>query len=129
MNEEEMQELVESWIKATEADFDSGDKDRFGWAIDEMLDLPRVEPEMAWEIIMMIINKKPSPKVISQLGAGPLEDIMVYHGNNFMEKIENMVAKNDLFKECMKSVWLDEDDLASYKKFYELANIKPPLSD
>lgn len=130
MNKEEIEALADSWIKATEAGLGpNGNKgnDNLNWAVEKMLDIPYKEPELAWEIIITIIKKNPSPKVISQLGAGPLEDIMRYHGNNFMKRVEKAVVENALFKDCMKSVWLDEDDLDSYIKFYELAEIVPPF--
>ena len=49
----------------------------------------RDQPEQAWEVILEILDKidpQPSDKFFQLLAAGPLEDLLAHHGEEFIER-------------------------------------------
>ena len=52
------------------------------WAWQEVTDLVTQCPEKeGWEITLALIEKAPSKKALAYVAAGPLEDLMSYHGS------------------------------------------------
>ena len=64
-----------------------------------MFELPQEKPELVWEVIRYIMGQysdddlfssddSEAKKVIGLVAAGPLEDLLGYHGPNFIERVE-----------------------------------------
>ena len=68
-------------------------------------DLVFNDPEKAWQILLEMIQETDDKSYLSFLGAGPLEDLLVYHGKNFIERIENEAKHNKNFLFALKCVW------------------------
>ena len=63
---------------------------------------------MHWKVINLIIKKTSEQSVIGSLAAGPLEDLIQYHGNRFIDRIETEARKNALFRHLLGGVWKSE---------------------
>jgi len=75
------------------------------WSIDKFFDLGDSDPKSCWEAILAILDVDPSEKVLGMLSAGPLEDLIHYHGPEFIDRIEHE-AKFDLqFRKLLQGVW------------------------
>jgi len=119
--------LASSWIFAQKRGVDNTGYEEHSWAVDEIINFAADEPDNLWEIILEILEIDNSEEIIKAVGAGPLEDLMVYHGERFIDVIEKQAAKSIAFKTAMQNVWLDSDDSKMHTKFYEIAGIDPPL--
>lgn len=119
--------LASSWIFAQKRGVDNTGYAEHSWAVDEVINFAADEPDNLWEIILEILEIDDSEEIIKAVGAGPLEDLMVYHGERFIDVIEKQAAKSIAFKTAMQNVWLDSDDSKMHTKFYEIAGIDPPL--
>jgi hypothetical protein len=70
-----------------------------------MYGLTRNDPEMAWSIMKIMWKLDSSEKILANIAARPLEDILVYHGVKVIDRIEK-TARNDLiFKKMLGIVW------------------------
>ena len=121
--------LASSWIFAQKRGLDNAGYEDHSWAVDEVINFAANKPNDLWEIILEILALDDSEEIVKAVGAGPLEDLMVYHGEQFIDEIEKQAAKSNAFKTAMQNVWLDGDDSSLYKRFYEIADIRPPFEN
>lgn len=82
----------------------SGDDPRFA-AIMELDRLAHDEPELAWDLILRILAQDQSDHVMQILSAGPLEDLIQYHGPAFIERIEARAKEDANFRNLLGGVW------------------------
>jgi hypothetical protein len=75
------------------------------WAVKMVNDLVRIDPETAWDVIQHICNKVEDPAVLACLASGPLEDLLVKHGNDFIERVTSEIRDNERFAGVAESVW------------------------
>ena len=129
MTPEQKETLIQEWISAQEAWDKNENSDNLHWAIEKLIHLPEEDPESTWDVILGILEKDPSDKIIDILAASPLEDLMTYHGEKYINHIEDEIKHNTRLKKCMRGVWLDSKDTPVWKKFYELAEIEPPFPE
>jgi hypothetical protein len=126
MNKNERDKLIRSWIFAQKLGINNPGYEKHSWAVDRVINLAIDDPEELWEIIFQILELDNSEQIIKAVGAGPLEDLMVQHGEIFIDRVEKQASKSEVFKSAMCNVWLDNDDTKIYAKFFEIAGIEPP---
>src|SRR5947199_6157516 len=69
-----------------------------------LYDLIQRDPERAWRIVQIMWRHDSSDKNLANIAAGPLEDILVYHGAKFIERIEDIAKKEPTFKKMLGAV-------------------------
>ena len=82
----------------------SGDQSYF-WAFEELDDLISTHPERAWLITLEMISRTTDQAALAYIAVGPLEDILAYHGEIFIERIENLARKDPHFCLAVCGVW------------------------
>lgn len=75
------------------------------WADRKLGNLVNTEPELAWPLILDLIEKAESVQALADIAAGPLENLLVKHGEKFIERIEMIASKNKRFRLCLSGVW------------------------
>jgi len=78
---------------------------RHVWAIYELDDIVRDDPERAWPIILFLSEKFTNPEFVGTLAAGPMEDLLSQHGLKFIERIEQRAKANSKFNYLLGGVW------------------------
>jgi hypothetical protein len=63
-----------------------------------MYDLIRNDPEMAWRIMKIMWKLDSSEKILANIAAGPLEDLLKYHGEKFINRVEESGAERSCFQ-------------------------------
>jgi hypothetical protein len=81
-----------------------GEDPRFA-SIMELDRLAHDEPERAWLLLLQILERDNSTHVLEMLAAGPLEDLIQYHGPAFIERIESQAKANPVFRHALGGVW------------------------
>lgn len=72
----------------------------------EALDrLIKTDCDIAWLVIVEICKGAESDLDLANLAAGPLEDLLVKHGAEIIERVEQYSALNSKFKEALSGVW------------------------
>jgi hypothetical protein len=75
------------------------------WAAAEVAELSRREPAATLDFILEVLKRNPQPRVLANLAAGPLEDLLVYHGPAVIERVEALAAEDTVFSQLLSGVW------------------------
>lgn len=109
MNSTEKEELVNTWIRlqklGAKVGYKSSKTDALFWSYEKIDDLIDKDPQTAWDVILTILKTDQSPIIMADLSAGPLEDLLVRHGEQFIDTIEAEVKKNEKFAKLLGGVW------------------------
>ena len=62
-------------------------------------------PDEAWDFILSTLTQDSSPKILRMLSAGPLEDLLAYHGHLIIDRAEAEARRNPLFAKLLGGVW------------------------
>ncbi|MDF3833993.1 hypothetical protein P3W85_13665 [Cupriavidus basilensis] len=63
------------------------------------------DPEGLWQLVLEILERTDSPRVLAALAAGELEDLIEYHGPAFIERIEQQAGRDSRFRRLLCGVW------------------------
>lgn len=105
MTEDELTALAESWIAFTLAPKDSPEYENLFWVFDREWELINQQPEIGWRLILKILSVNHSNTIQGNLAAGPLEDLLSKHSNNFIERVELEAKSNPTFAQLLGGVW------------------------
>lgn len=100
-------EDIEAWALAYIAAQETWDRDsdeELPLAISQLNDL-NADPEDVWRVILHVLPHCTSEKVLDILAAGPLEDLIDYHGEAMIDRIERKAVSNPVFKRLLCGVW------------------------
>ncbi|MGQ0836764.1 MAG: DUF6869 domain-containing protein [Gammaproteobacteria bacterium] len=101
-------EMIEAWIAMVHAKKGSPEHERLSWAQGAFWDLCRENIEEAWNAILAIVAAKPDARVFGNLAAGPLEDLLVNHGPQIIERIEQQARLDPSFAALLGGVWKND---------------------
>jgi hypothetical protein len=110
MDQLDREDLVRTWIDR-HADpalleiSQSKQPDNRFWAWQKLDSLCRDEPELAWSVILEILQRSSSEQVRENLAAGPLENLLTKHGYRFIDRVEAEAWRNADFRELLAGVW------------------------
>jgi uncharacterized protein DUF6869 len=74
-------------------------------AFERLHELVRDEPELAWPVIREIRQIDASGAILANLAAGPVEELLVHHGSEFIERIEALGKDDPVFRKMLGAVW------------------------
>jgi hypothetical protein len=80
------------------------------WASAALQDLVRDDPENAWVVIGLLVERA-DEDVLGSIAAGPLEDLLREHGAAMVSRVEAKARRDPVFKQCLGGVWLDARDV------------------
>lgn len=105
MNPSEREQLIDAWLIAHQAGTKSPIYEENWWAVEIFLNLPQENPELLWELILETLSREKNEKLLGNLAAGPLEDLIEYNGPAFIDRIEEIARKDPKFKKLLQGVW------------------------
>ena len=76
-------------------------------------------------VILKITDLAETDGMLGYLGAGPIEDLMLCHGQTIIERIAAEAKRNSKFKKALKAVQLEQKDTPIWERFYEIAETEP----
>ena len=83
------------------------------WAWDELERLVRNEPARALRVVIALIASAPDDATIAYVAAGPLENLLCYHGNEVIDEVERSASRDERFRRALSGVWARADMLPS----------------
>ena len=83
------------------------DENRYGSVISQIFKLAYDEPEECWSFIKIVCAMPLSEGDIGLLGAGTFEDLMDYHGDAFIERVEAEAKTSDQFRKVVRAAWTE----------------------
>ncbi len=106
MTEAELQELVDAWIAAEDAQAFTPDFENHSWAVSQVIDWAlEGEAELLWRFILAAYTRDISAKVTGILAAGPLEDLLSQHGPDHIDQVEDLARRDERFNHLLGGVW------------------------
>lgn len=99
------EEIAKDWIALEYAEEGSQTHESKFWAYMVLDDLRVEDPERCWLILNKIIDIDSSDLILMNLAAGPLEDLLVTHGSDFIGRIESAAKSDPRFRMMLKMVW------------------------
>ncbi|MEW8139520.1 MAG: DUF6869 domain-containing protein [Candidatus Thiodiazotropha endolucinida] len=121
--------IAKSWVAMHLAGSGTKVYEENFWSYEKLDDLVHKDPLRALEIIKAIIMVNSSELILSNLGAGPIENLMCYNDAAVIDDIQIEAEANLLFKKAMSSTWLDSSDTKYLERFYKIAGIQPPFDE
>jgi len=76
-------------------------EENWGWASDRMHSLLEALPELAWEVLIEMIQRAPSDSSLGFLAASPLEDLLSKDGQSFIARAEQHAVENANFRRSL----------------------------
>lgn len=87
MTPDELNHLAIAWITYWHAPEASAERESYAWATD-LYDLEYNEPETLWLLILEVHRRDKSIAIQQVRSAGPIEDLLVKHGDSFIDRVE-----------------------------------------
>ena len=103
------EQLAAAWLEncrdAIAFGADSEEADATFRAYSALDRLCSVDPAKALEIIRLILALKPEERVVYNLAAGPMEDLLVRHGMEVIDRVDQIANQEEAFLEMLAGVW------------------------
>lgn len=75
------------------------------WAVDELIDICGSDPDLCWATILAILKVDSTEAIMASLAAGPLEYLLVRHGNEVIDRVEARARDDAAFRRLLGGVW------------------------
>jgi hypothetical protein len=112
----ELAEIVSIYLRHFESK-----REEDWWACEQVDSLVDKEPEQGWEITLMLVNKSPSDEALAYVAAGPLENLLIKHGPEVIDRIEKESSTNERLQLALSGVWMRREDSA-FERWFALMN-------
>lgn len=99
----ELADLADAWIALQKAP--KPERDALFWAFERLDALIDRDPETAWQVIDLIWRGEQDDRILADLAAGPVEDLLVRHGPAFIERICLTARREPVFRKMLGGVW------------------------
>ncbi len=67
------------------------------------------DPETAWKLILILIEKADTDRLLAYIAAGVLEDLVRGHFEAFIDRIEEKARQWPKFRRALTGVWFGTD--------------------
>ncbi len=127
MNEDsDLSQLVAAYWQHYHASLagDNVGDDEWFWAWIEVESAVREPSGYVFELIIALIDAAVDDDALCYVGAGPLEDLVNWHGMMFLDKIEESARKDRAFRKALAGVRISENVPAVAQE--RLAPFMPP---
>lgn len=108
--------LISAWIQLYTLDSDSPQRGEWFWSYRQLDDLVEKNPQLAWKAILDILSIDRSDRIMNSLAAGPLEDLLVRHGADFIDKVELEAQRSIFFRSLLGGVWKNAIQVDVWKR-------------
>ena len=77
---------------------------------------PFADPEAVWQAVLRIMQRELTEEQISLLAAGPVEDLLVHYGAQFIDRIEAEAQRSQAFAHVLGGVWQSDTPLEIWQR-------------
>jgi hypothetical protein len=77
---------------------------------------PFADPEAVWQAVLRIMQRALTEEQISLLAAGPVEDLLVHYGAQFIDRIEAEAQRSPAFAHVLGGVWRGDIPLEIWQR-------------
>ena len=76
------------------------------WANDALSMLTALDPESAWRVTLRLLSLAADDEAVADVGGGPLAELLVEHGDRFVDRAEALARSSPRFATALQQVWL-----------------------
>jgi hypothetical protein len=98
--------LISEWLRYAESGKEDG-----SWAYEVLADLIDEDPALAWAIVLELVHRASPGGVFDLVAAGPLEDLVAWHGREVIDLIEPRVGDDEPLRRALSGIWVGRDTL------------------
>jgi len=95
--------LVEDWIRYHVERRKSADPLFSAWQ--KVDDIVHRDPEAGWTLTLALIEAAPDDRVLANVAAGPLEDLLKRSSEVLIDRVEVQARRDPKFRRCLTGVW------------------------
>ncbi len=82
------------------------EKEAFAWAFGKVDDYCSGEPENGWKVLLRLtFMSDNSPQDLAYIAAGPAEQLLTKHGDQFVDRFIELARKEPRFRHLLGGVW------------------------
>lgn len=90
------------------------------WVLETLDTLIDDNPDEAWRITCVLVDKATSDAALAYVAAGPLEDLLKRHGPNIIDRVEEASSNNSRFQLALSGVWGIDPGNPIFNRWYAL---------
>ncbi len=98
--------LVTAWIQLQHVKPKGAAYEELFWAFESVDILTRTSPQDAMQFIVAVVSSTESEWVLSNLAAGPIEDLLMRYPEATVDALETECAHNPRLAQVLHGVWL-----------------------
>lgn len=98
-------EIAAAWMALHRLAKGSLERKALFWAYCRVSELVVDDPEKGWEVIEEIRRLDDSDQILSNLAAGPLEELLAAHGERFIDRIEATCRDDQQLRKLLGATW------------------------
>jgi hypothetical protein len=91
------------------------------WAFDEVNRIVRRDPAAGWRLTSLLVNKAPSDEALAYVAAGPLEDLLTFHGPALIDHVAVAARADKRLQLALSAVWLNRANPV-WERWFALMN-------
>ncbi len=111
MDPVELNDLVKSWIAYMELPEEHELRSKYWPAVRRVMSWhSSADAETLWQFITVASLLELSDLAKSNLAAGPLEDLLVGHGQEYIDRVVSLAVQSEKFNDLLGGVWGDRMD-------------------
>lgn len=95
--------LVNDWLAYHAAGSVAEDPRFDAW--EKVDDLVRRDPDAGWALTLELVAAAPDDRLLANIAAGPLEDLLTRNPHGFIERVEIEARRDPKFRRCLTGVW------------------------
>ncbi len=100
------------------------DEDQYFWSYMFLNELCSEKPEVLWQITLKFCEKYNSDHpAYGAMGAGHLENLLTWHGSQFIDRVELEAKRSPRFRKLLNEVWMGDEnkDVTKRVEFWQKA--------
>ncbi len=117
----DLAQLVEAWILGHRPASSRREREPYDWAADRLDALASDRPGEALAVIWAILERSDDERVLANLAAGPLEDLLVRHGPEVIVAVEARARVDARARKLLGAVWRNAIAEAVWQRLRKLA--------
>jgi hypothetical protein len=111
----DLQKIADAYLKYCET---KAEEDRWVWG--KVWDIVNGDPQTAWPLICMLIAGATSDRLLADVAAGPLEDLLNKHGPAVITAVEKECTNNPRLRLALSGVWGINPGNPIFERWYAL---------
>lgn len=122
--DEDIASIANGWIlEHSSPNIDLQNDDKKHLYYDKLADFISNDPKRAIDIVVTMLELTVDDAVISNIAAGPLEDLISRNGPALIDRIENEARQNRKLRYALRGVWKNLSDDSIWKRIERVRNL------